>query len=76
MRPIWSHFGLRRPKVEINEAAEACQKAFGIVCFFIGTRDLIQEHIAFRVGSTEIKQKAACGELGDAKGDCHQVRRR
>jgi hypothetical protein len=49
MRPIWSRFGLRRPKVEIDEAAEACQKAFGTVCFFIGTRDLIQEHIAFRV---------------------------
>jgi hypothetical protein len=49
MRPIWSRFGLRRPKVEIDDAAEPCQKAFGIVCFFIGTRDLIQEHIAFRV---------------------------
>jgi hypothetical protein len=49
MRPIWSRFGLRRPKVEIDEADEACHKAFGTVCFFIGTRDLIQEHIAFRV---------------------------
>src|SRR5688572_2073961 len=49
MRPIWSRFGLRKPKVEIDEAAEACQNAFGTVCFFIGTRDLIQEHIAFRV---------------------------
>jgi hypothetical protein len=49
MCPIWSRFGLRRPKVEIDEAAEACQKAFGTICFFIGTRDLIQEHIAFRV---------------------------
>jgi hypothetical protein len=49
MRPIWSRFGLRRPKVEIDDAAEACQKAFGTVYFFIGTRDLIQEHIAFRV---------------------------
>jgi hypothetical protein len=49
MRSIWSRFGLRRPKVEIDEAAEACQKAFGTVCFFIGTSDLIQEHIAFRV---------------------------
>jgi hypothetical protein len=49
MRPIWSRFGLRKPKVEIDEAAEACQKAFGTVCFFIGTRDLIQEHITFRV---------------------------
>jgi hypothetical protein len=49
MRPIWSRFGLRRPKVEIDDAAEACQRAFGTVCFFISTRDLIQEHIAFRV---------------------------
>jgi hypothetical protein len=49
MRPIWSRFGLQRPKVEIDEATEACQKAFGTVYFFIGTRDLIQEHITFRV---------------------------
>jgi hypothetical protein len=49
MRPIWSRFGLRRPKVEIDDAAEACQRAFNTVCSFIGTRDLIQEHIAFRV---------------------------
>jgi hypothetical protein len=49
MRSIWSRFGLRKPKVEIDEDTEACQKAFGTVCFFIGTRDLIQEHIAFRV---------------------------
>jgi hypothetical protein len=49
MHPIWSRFGLRRPKVEIDDAAEACQKAFNTVCSFIGTRDLIQEHIAFRI---------------------------
>jgi hypothetical protein len=51
MSPIWSRFSLRRPKVEIDDVAEACQKAFGTVCFFISTRDLIQEHIAFRVWS-------------------------
>jgi hypothetical protein len=49
MRPICSRFGLRKPMVEIDDAALACQKAFGTVCFFIGTRDLIQEHIEFRV---------------------------
>jgi hypothetical protein len=49
MRPIWQRFGLRKSKVEIDEAAEECRKAFDIVCSFIGTRDLIQEHIAFRV---------------------------
>jgi hypothetical protein len=49
MRPIWQRFGLRKPKVDIDEAAEECWRAFGVVCSFIGTRDLIQEHIAFRV---------------------------
>jgi hypothetical protein len=49
MRPIWQRFGLRRPKVEMDEAAKECQRAFGAVCSFIGTRDLVQEHIAFRV---------------------------
>jgi hypothetical protein len=48
-RPIWSRFGLRRPKVNIDSDVEACQKAFSTVCAFIGTRDLIQEHISFRV---------------------------
>jgi hypothetical protein len=47
--PIWSRFGLRRPKVEIDDAVEACQRAFRTMCAFIGTRDLIQEHISFRV---------------------------
>jgi hypothetical protein len=49
MRPIWQRFGLRKPNVEIDKAAEGCRRAFGTVCSFIGTRDLIQEHIAFRV---------------------------
>jgi hypothetical protein len=48
-RPIWSRFGLRRPKVNIDSGVEECQKAFSTVCSFICTRDLIQEHIAFRV---------------------------
>jgi hypothetical protein len=48
-RPIWSRFGLRRLKVAIESDAEACQKAFSNVCAFIGTRDIIQEHIAYRV---------------------------
>jgi hypothetical protein len=48
-RPIWSRFGLRRSKVEIDGNVQACQRAFSTVCAFTGTRDLIQEHIAFRV---------------------------
>jgi hypothetical protein len=49
MRPIWQRFGLRKPKVEMDEAAKECQRAFSVICSFIGTRDLVQEHIAFRV---------------------------
>jgi hypothetical protein len=49
MRPIWSRFGLRKPKVEIDEAAEGCRRAFSTVCSFIGTRDLVQEHVAYRI---------------------------
>jgi hypothetical protein len=49
MRPIWQRFGLQKPKVEICEATEECRKAFGIVCSFIGTRDLVQEHVAYRM---------------------------
>jgi hypothetical protein len=48
-RPIWSCFSLRRLKVDIDSDVESCQKAFSIVCAFIGTRDLIQENISFRV---------------------------
>jgi hypothetical protein len=48
-RPIWSRFGLRRPKVAIESDVEACQKAFSNVGAFISTRDIIQEHIAYRV---------------------------
>jgi hypothetical protein len=49
MRPIWQRFGLQRLKVVMDETAEECQRAFGAICSFIGTRDLMQEHIAFRV---------------------------
>jgi hypothetical protein len=49
MRPIWSRFGLRKPKVEIDEAAEACRRSFSTICSFIGTRDLVQEHVAYRI---------------------------
>jgi hypothetical protein len=48
-RPIWSRFGLRRPKVAIKGDVKECQKAFSNVCAFIGTRDIGQEHIAYRV---------------------------
>ena len=35
--------------MEIDGVVEACQKAFNTVGAFIGMRDLVQEHISFRV---------------------------
>jgi hypothetical protein len=48
-RPIWSHFGIRRPSIAIGNEVQACLMAFNTMCTYIGTRDLIQEHIAFKV---------------------------
>ncbi len=31
MRPIWSRFGLRKPKVEIDEAAEGRSTQFALL---------------------------------------------
>jgi hypothetical protein len=45
-RPIWYHFGIRRPSLS---KIQACQAAYNTVCTYIGTRDLVQEHIAYRV---------------------------
>jgi hypothetical protein len=48
-RPIWSHFGIRRPSLALGNDIQACQATFNIVCTYIGTRDLVQEHSAFKV---------------------------
>jgi hypothetical protein len=48
-RPIWSCFGIRRPSIAIGNEVQACLMAFNTVCTYIGTRDLVQEHIAFKV---------------------------
>ena len=48
-RPIWSHFGIRRSSIAFGNEVQACQVAFNTVCTYIGTRDLVQEHIAYKV---------------------------
>jgi hypothetical protein len=64
-RPIWSRFGIRRPATTLGNDIEACQKAFNTVCTFISTRDLVQEHIAYRVwplvSGSEMPKEAAAG---------------
>jgi hypothetical protein len=48
-RTIWSRFGIRRSSNALGNDMQACQAAFNIVCTYIGTRDLVQEHIAYKV---------------------------
>ena len=33
----------------IGNDVQACQIAFNTICTYIGTRDLVQEHIAYKV---------------------------
>jgi hypothetical protein len=48
-RPIQSRFGIRSPTTMNTEKAQACLVAFNNVCSYIGFRDLVQEHVAFKV---------------------------
>jgi hypothetical protein len=52
-RHIWSHFSIRRPSTALGNNVQACQAAFNIVCTYIGTRDLVQEHISYKVCSSQ-----------------------
>jgi hypothetical protein len=47
--PIWSRFGIRRPSFATENEVQACLMAFNTICTYVGTRDLVQEHIAFKV---------------------------
>jgi hypothetical protein len=46
---IRSRFGIGRPSIGGGNEAQACLMAFNIVCTYIGTKDLVQEHIAYKV---------------------------
>jgi hypothetical protein len=48
-RSIQAHFGIRRPTIVSSEKAQACLVAFNTVCNYIVSRDLVQEHLAFKV---------------------------
>jgi hypothetical protein len=47
--PVRSYFGLKRPIIVNTEKSQAYLAAFNAVCGYISTRDLVQEHIAFKV---------------------------
>jgi hypothetical protein len=48
-RPMRSRFGIRRPSIASGNKVQACLMAFNTVCTYIGTRDLVQEHISYKV---------------------------
>jgi hypothetical protein len=47
--PIQSRFSIRRPSIVNSDKAQACLVAFNTMWSYIGTRDLVQENIAFKV---------------------------
>jgi hypothetical protein len=63
--PIWSRFAIRRPLIALGNDVQACQIAFNIVCTYIDTIDLVQDHIAYRVwplaNGWERSKEAAAG---------------
>ena len=64
-RPIWSRFGIRRPSIAIGNEVQVCLMAFNTVCTYIVTRDLVQEHIAYKVwplvNEWEMSKETAAG---------------
>jgi hypothetical protein len=48
-RPIRSRFAIRRLLIASGNEVQACLMAFNTMCTYIGTRDLVQEHIAYKV---------------------------
>jgi hypothetical protein len=62
---IRSCFGIRRPSIAGGNEALACLMAFNTVCTYIGTRDLVHEHIAFKVcplvNDWEMSKETAAG---------------
>jgi hypothetical protein len=64
-RPIWSRFDIRRSSIALGNDVQACQAAFNTICTYIGTRDLVQEHIAYKVwplaSEWEMPKEAAAG---------------
>jgi hypothetical protein len=57
MSPLRINFGLKRLRCELSEAAKECYKAFDIVVKKIGSRDLIQEALAYNIYPTQHRWK-------------------
>jgi hypothetical protein len=62
---ILTRFDIRRSSITLGNEVQACQIAFNTICTYIGTRDLVQEHIAYKVwplaNEWEMSKEAAAG---------------
>jgi hypothetical protein len=69
-----SRFSIKRPTIVEMEEAQACLVVFNVVCSYICTRDMVQEHIAFKVWSLVNEwemskaEKGSTSEQGAGKG--------
>ena len=62
MRPIWQSFGLRRPKVEMNEAAEECLDISNVMYVHKGKAT----RIGFKMdGDKKVRFAKSTGEVID-----------
>jgi hypothetical protein len=57
MSPLEVSFALKRPKCEMSEAANECYKAFNTFIRKIGSRDLVQEVLAYNIYLTRTGRK-------------------
>lgn len=48
-RPTKPNFGIKRPTCYMNDEAQAALATFNVVCSFIRTKDLVQEHLTFNI---------------------------
>jgi hypothetical protein len=73
--PIRSCFDIRRPLIASGNEVQECLMTFNNVCTYIGTRDLVQEHIAYKVwplvNDWEMPKEAAAGS---SEGDLFYLR--
>jgi hypothetical protein len=52
MSPLKVSFSMKQPKCEMNEAIDECYKAFNTIIKKIGSRDLVQEVLAYNIYPT------------------------
>lgn len=49
MDPLKISFGMKRPECNMNDAVETCYNTFKTIVEKVGTRDLIQEALAYNI---------------------------